>query len=106
MQLDEHSTEFIVASAGDAFLIEEAAQSRATNLFRQLVENNPTSSLDSLTVRFKIAMPLKEWAFVVTHRSDSINDLKVEKEFVGTESEVMSGRGIVTPLGGSYDPFG
>jgi len=57
-------------------------------------------------VRFKIAMPLKEWAFVVTHRSDSINDLKVEKEFVGTESEAMSGRGIVTPLGGSYDPFG
>ena len=86
LQVGGLSHEFIVDSGANYFLIEEAAQKRATTLFGQLVANNSNSSIESLTDTFLVIILVKRWGSIVTRKSGKGGGFVVEKRFVGTDA--------------------
>ena len=77
--LNDH--EFIVDSGIDYFLIEEAAQNRATALFTQLQNSSSAPLIESVTVTYKIIPPDKSRSFIVTPESRKGKGFVVEKKF-------------------------
>lgn len=83
------------------FLIEEAAQSRATTLFAQLQKPSSVPSIESVTVTYKVILPDKSWSFIVTPKSRKGKGFLVEKKFKNMDAKLTK-----TPAGTYFDPFG
>lgn len=100
LQLDTASLEFVVEGArGEMFIIEEAAQKRATELLNQWLEHNHSSPIEILRVKFKVLHPRKELEYVLERQLGTEREVKVERKFWGYELDE-------TPAGTTFDPFG
>jgi hypothetical protein len=101
VRLGGNDEEFIVDSDMNYFIIEEAAQNRATTLFTQLQKSSSASFLESVRVKYKVILPSKSWRFIVTPGSRKGKGFVVEKEFKNMDAKLTK-----TPAGTYFDPFG
>ncbi|KAF2733507.1 hypothetical protein EJ04DRAFT_565041 [Polyplosphaeria fusca] len=83
LQLDENSTEFIVASDGNQHIIKPAAQDRTLSLIRNWRASQRGSELKKCVVRYQTILPFTEHAYTVTSSGTLDSPLELQTDVTG-----------------------